>query len=92
MVIVVNPIILKRAGAVPMRADDVAALLSEVEGLREDLEDLRASANAWRALYENAIRRCAKCEEQLRKLHDRVERRSAEQPDRRKKSRTDRRR
>jgi len=39
-----------------------AALRRQVAALREDNEDLRASALWWKALYEEAQRRCADLE------------------------------
>jgi len=39
-----------------------AALQHQVAALREDNEDLRASALWWKALYEAAQRRCAELE------------------------------
>ncbi len=39
-----------------------AALQRQIAALREDNEDLRASALWWKALYEEAQRRCADLE------------------------------
>jgi hypothetical protein len=39
-----------------------AALRCQIAALREDNEDLRASALWWKALYEEAQRRCADLE------------------------------
>src|SRR5262245_9621003 len=39
-----------------------AALRRQIAALREDNEDLRASALWWKALYEEAQRRCADLE------------------------------
>ena len=40
----------------------IAALQRQIAALREDNEDLRASALWWQALYEEAQRRCADLE------------------------------
>jgi hypothetical protein len=45
-----------------------AALLNEIERLKEEIEDLRASAISWRELYEACAKRCAKNERMIRKL------------------------
>lgn len=57
-----------------MDSDRVAALEAELEKLRaenasleEQVEDLRASADRWRTLYEAAIRRIAEREGEIRK-------------------------
>lgn len=42
-----------------MRSDQQAELRQEIAVLREDAEDLRASASWWRRLYEAAIQRRA---------------------------------
>jgi hypothetical protein len=44
------------------------ALLNEIETLKEEIEDLRASAISWRELYEACAKRCAKNERMIRKL------------------------
>ena len=44
------------------------ALLNEIETLKEEIEDLRASAISWRELYEACAKRCAKYERIIRKL------------------------
>ena len=44
------------------------ALLNEIERLKEEIEDLRASAISWRELYEACAKRCAKYERIIRKL------------------------
>ena len=45
-----------------------AALVKEIAKLRDELEDLRASAVAWRELYEAAAKRCNEYEGIIRKL------------------------
>jgi len=40
-----------------MTSDQQAELRREIATLREDADDLRASAERWRKLYEEAIRR-----------------------------------
>jgi hypothetical protein len=48
-----------------MTSNHDSSLLSEIAALREEVEDLRACAIAWRDLYETAIRRCVELEAQL---------------------------
>jgi hypothetical protein len=43
-------------------------LLKENAKLRDEVEDLRASAVAWRELYEAAVKRCHEYEQIIRKL------------------------
>jgi hypothetical protein len=45
-----------------MTSDQQAELRREIFVLREDAEDLRASATWWRRLYEEAVRRRAEAE------------------------------
>jgi hypothetical protein len=45
-----------------------AALLNEIARLKDEIEDLRASAISWRELYEACAKRCAKYEGMIRKL------------------------
>lgn len=51
-----------------MSPPSYATLLNEIANLREELEDLRASAIAWRELYEAAAKRCADLEKLARQL------------------------
>lgn len=51
-----------------MSPPSYAALLNEIATLREELEDLRASAIAWRELYEAAAKRCGELEKLIRQL------------------------
>jgi hypothetical protein len=47
-------------------------LLKENSKLREELEDLRGSAVAWRELYEAAVKRCNDYEKIIRKFGIRI--------------------
>jgi hypothetical protein len=55
-----------------MAPPSYTALLNEITKLREELEDLRASAIAWRELYEAAAKRCADYERIIRRLSGRA--------------------
>ena len=51
-----------------MSPHSYAALLNEIAKMRDELEDLRASAIAWRELYEAAVKRCDELEKLARRL------------------------
>jgi hypothetical protein len=57
-----------------MSPHSYAALLNEIVRLKDELEDLRASAIAWRELYEASAKRCAELERVIRKLTGRTPR------------------
>jgi hypothetical protein len=48
-----------RLGFGAMSPHSYAALLNEIAKMRDEIEDLRASAIAWRELYEASAKRCA---------------------------------
>jgi hypothetical protein len=47
---------------------DVSALLKEIASLREEVDDLRASAKSWEKLYAAAVRRRADATQQIVEL------------------------
>lgn len=47
---------------------EIDSLRAEINTLRHDIADLRASAVLWKDLYEAAIRRCEELERELQKL------------------------
>ena len=56
-----------RESASSVTPDRESAVLEENARLREENEDLRASAVRWRQLYENALRRYDEREDELAK-------------------------
>jgi hypothetical protein len=57
-----------RLGFGAMSPHSYAALLNEIAKMRDEIEDLRASAIAWRELYEASAKRCAELEKLARRL------------------------
>jgi hypothetical protein len=57
-----------------MSPHSYAALLNEIVRMRDEIEDLRASAIAWRQLYEASAKRCVAYERIIRKLGGHLER------------------
>jgi cell division protein FtsB len=49
---------------------EIDSLRAEINTLRHDIADLRASAMLWKDLYEAAIRRCEELEGELKRLSD----------------------